>query len=198
MSLKDIMKQRTRKVQKQSIDKKNNFYEVKFSFEITEKRHITEIVKANDDEEALNKAIKQFSNRPAVYVHHRSDALWHDGNRFGIQNITRRIVKRDRKAIYLSDGQRSVIKKLQSQGAYLTINNYGRWFIRLPNDNDRAIEPSIATIDALFKKGFLIPLAALLSENELDAQKAIGSLGNLAKRFILNTQLLKELNIKIK
>jgi len=175
-------------------------YEVKLNFDIAEQRSITELVKANSDEEALEKAQIQFSHRSIDHLFHCADRNWWE-NRFNIQNISQQIINKNKK-IYLSHPQQEILEKL-CKGYHLKINTYYdscKWVIVKTSENDdwgNAV--NITTINALFRKGLLIPIAVRdMSTEELNAQIALGSIGDMLTTYGVNYDQVKQLGIKLK
>jgi hypothetical protein len=196
MSLKDALKEKTQKVQR---DGRPKMYAVRLDFQVTETRCIEELVFADSEEDAHQKAEEQFKLRPNAFVFYHTDYVYpREGSRHGIQNILSHITRQDI-IVNFSAQQRKLIQCLMESNIYLIPSWRGTWELtnlsNPPVNGNKRV--SSQTVNSLFRKGLLIPLAIRdISKEEIAIQKALGSLRPL-DIFTLNTNQMKRLGIKL-
>ncbi len=193
MTLKEAMRQRTRKVQSKS---QNSFYEVRIDFEVTAKRYVTEIIAAKNDKESLEKARRQFSLRPPGYVFLHSEYDYSEENLHGIQNIRQSVLKRNKK-VWIAGAQKEILEILQEENYYLALSVNNSWHIYNTADERDCMSVNMASVNALFKKGLLIPRAVRdMTDKEIKTQEALGTLEERMIQFVINYNQAKQLKIK--
>jgi len=171
-------------------------YEVKINLEVVEQVWVVEYIKASSPEEARSMALKQFNERTHKHTHNRANRDWTNHERFFIQNL-QTTTTNSRRRISISPTQRKILKKLMGKGASLD-HRVGRWYLIDATSSKWGYNsvPSVS-VDALFSKGLLTPLAtANISDKEVEMQKAVGSLPE-TKAYTINMKTLKNLGLRI-
>lgn len=185
--------------------KRGSLYEVRINFQLIKPRFLTEIVRANSDEDAIEKAKKQFTMRPKESIEYCSKINKNDPH-LRLEPTIQVQIKKRCKSKSISPAQLDLLKELSIPNRYIKQcvweNNYVEWHLR-DSLRDNYIRRSFrripfSTIEALFKKGLLIPIIVRDKlEDEMQIQKALGTAGDIYMYYGINYAQVKALGIKI-
>jgi hypothetical protein len=188
--------------------KSKRLYEVHVDFQLIETRFLTEIVQADSDEDAIEKAKLQFSMRPKNYIGYCSNADIKNDDRFSFENIRPQIKKRNKNKS-ITRAQRRLLEQLCISNRYVRqrawYNGAIEWrlvqSLRAKGEGyrDGSVHIPIVTIRGLFRRGLLIPIVVRDKlEDEMKIQKALGTAGDIYMFYGINFDQVKSLGIELK